>query len=172
MAYEVNANGAIAKVRNPWGVLGLSIITIGIYGFFWYYYVNREFKDFGAAMGDQELADSEPGSSVLAVTLGALIIVPAVISFIHTVQREQRVQELAGVEKVNGWLILIVYLVGIGGFVAHPYMQSMLNKAWERYPVIEGGEAPAIPAGAAATSQPAKQPAAQETPPPPPPPAQ
>ena len=37
MAYEVNANGAIAKVRNPWGVLGLSLITLGIYTIFWYY---------------------------------------------------------------------------------------------------------------------------------------
>lgn len=172
MAYEVNANGAIAKVRNPWGVLGLSLITVGIYTIFWYYYINREFRDFGAAMGDQELAQSNPTNSVLAITLGALIIVPAIISIINTVKREQRVQELAGVEKVNGWIVLILYLVI--GIAVYPYMQSTLNKAWERYPSLEPGQGGAIPAAAQAPAEPAQQPAAQqpaaqETPPPPPP---
>ena len=172
MAYEVNANGAIAKVRNPWGVLGLSIITLGIYTIFWYYYLNKEFKEYGAAQGDQELAESQPGMSVLAITLGALIIVPAIISFVRTVQREQRVQELGGVEKVNGWIVLILYLVI--GIAVPPYMQSSLNKLWERYPALaEGGGGGAIPAAqpAAQPAQPA-QPAGQEQPPPPPPPAQ
>ena len=172
MAYEVNANGAIAKVRNPWGVLGLSIITLGIYTIVWYYKVNKEFKEYGAAQGDQELADSNPTSSVLAVTLGALIIVPALISFYNTVKRAQRVQQLGGVEPLNGWIVLILFLV-ISPAV-YPYMQSELNKLWERYPgLTEGGGE--IPAG---TQQPAAAPAqqpappAQETPPPPPPPAQ
>ena len=137
MAYEVNANGAIAKVRNPWGVLGLSIITLGIYTIFWYYYINKEFKEYGAAQGDQELAESQPGMSVLAVTLGALIIVPAVVSWVRTVQREMRVQELGGVEKVNGWIVLILFLVV--GIAVPPYMQSSLNKLWERYPALAEG---------------------------------
>ena len=177
MAYEVNANGAIAKVRNPWGVLGLGLITLGIYNIFWYYYVNKEFKEYGAAQGDQELAESQPGMSVLAVTLGALIIVPAIISFVRTVQRQQRVQELGGVEKVNGWIVLILILV-ISPAV-YPYMQSSLNKLWERYPALAEGGAGAIPAAQPAQqpaqpAQPAQQPAqpGQEQPPPPPPPAQ
>jgi hypothetical protein len=170
MAYEVNANGAIAKVRNPWGVLGLGLITLGIYNIVWYYKINKEFKEYGAVQGDQELADSNPTNSVLAVTLGALIIVPAIISFYNTVKRAQRVQQLGGVEPMNGWIVLILLLV-ISPAV-YPYMQSELNKLWERYPSLtEGGGA--IPAG---TQQPAatpvQQPAAEETPPPPPPPAQ
>jgi hypothetical protein len=169
MAYEVNANGAIAKVRNPWGVLGLSLITIGIYTIVWYYKINKEFKEYGAAQGDQELADSNPGSSVLAITLGALIIVPAIISFINTVKRQQRVQQLGGVEPINGWIVLILYFVV--SLAIPPYMQSELNKVWERYPALTdgGGE---IPAGAEQPAATTQQPAQQETPPPPPPPAQ
>lgn len=169
MAYEVNANGAIAKVRNPWGVLGLSLITIGIYTIVWYYKINKEFKEYGAAQGDQELADSNPGSSVLAVTLGALIIVPAIISFINTVKRQQRVQQLGGVEPINGWIVLILYFVV--SLAIPPYMQSELNKVWERYPALTdgGGE---IPAGAEQPAATTQQPAQQETPPPPPPPSQ
>jgi Domain of unknown function (DUF4234) len=173
MAYEVNANGAVAKVRNPWGVLGLGLITLGIYTIFWYYYINREAKEYGAVQGDQELADSSPGSSVLAVTLGALIIVPAIISYYRTILRVQRVQELGGAEKVNGWIVLILILVISPA--AAPYIQSTLNKLWERYPSLAEGAGGAIPAG---TQQPAAQPEAQpaqpptEPPSPPPPPTQ
>jgi Domain of unknown function (DUF4234) len=176
MAYEVNANGAVAKVRNPWGVLGLGLITLGIYTIFWYYYINREAKEYGAVQGDEELANSSPGSSVLAITLGALIIVPAIISYYRTVLRVQRVQELGGAEKVNGWIVLILILVISPA--AAPYIQSTLNKLWERYPSLAEGAGGAIPAG---TQQPAAQPEAQqqpaqpppaEQPPPPPPPSQ
>jgi hypothetical protein len=166
MAYEVNANGAIAKVRNPWGVLGLSIITLGIYTVVWYYKVNKEFKEYGAAQGDQELADSNPTNSVLAVTLGALIIVPAIISFVNTVKRAQRVQQLGGVEPLNGWIVLLLYFVI--SLAIPPYIQSELNKVWERYPALTDGGG-AIPAGSEQPAAPAQQPAAQEAPPPTPP---
>lgn len=33
------------KIRNPWAVIGLSIITLGIYFIFWTYYVFTEMKD-------------------------------------------------------------------------------------------------------------------------------
>jgi hypothetical protein len=175
MAYEVNANGAVAKVRNPWGVLGLGLITLGIYTIFWYYYINREAKEYGAVQGDEELANSSPGSSVLAITLGALIIVPAIISYYRTILRVQRVQELGGVEKVNGWIVLVLILVISPA--APPYIQSTLNKLWERYPSLAEGGGGAIPAGSQAPAQteaqqPAAQPAATEPPPPPPPPTQ
>jgi Domain of unknown function (DUF4234) len=165
MAYEVNANGAIAKVRNPWGVLGLSIITLGIYTIVWYYKVNKEFKEYGAAQGDQELADSNPTNSVLAVTLGALIIVPAIISFVNTVKRAQRVQQLGGVEPLNGWIVLLLYFVI--SIAIPPYIQSELNKVWERYPALTDGGG-AIPAGTEQPAAPAQQPAGQETSSPPP----
>jgi Domain of unknown function (DUF4234) len=176
MAYEVNANGAVAKVRNPWGVLGLGLITLGIYTIFWYYYINREAKEYGAAQGDQELAESQPGMSVLAITLGALIIVPAIVSYYRTILRMQRIQELGGVEKVNGWIVLILILVISPA--APPYIQSTLNKLWERYPSLAEGAGGAIPAGTEQPQAPAQQPVSQAQQPvsqeqqPPPPPAQ
>ncbi len=170
MAEEVNANGAPVKIRNPWGVVGLSIVTLGIYYWFWYYYLNRELRDYGRAMGDQELAESQPGMSVLAVTLGALIIVPAIVSVYRFItQRVQRAQELGGVEKVNGWIVLILIL--IISIAYPPYVQSTLNKLWERYGTGQAGipaPAPTATVGEAPAQQPA--PPAGETPPPPPPP--
>ena len=80
MAEEVAIAGteARAKLRNPLGVVGLSIITIGIYYIFWWYYINREMRDFGRAKGTD--LGQNPANSVLAITLGALIIVPAIVT--------------------------------------------------------------------------------------------
>ncbi len=75
--------GKTAKVRSIWWVVVLTIVTIGIYIFFWWYFVNREMADYGRARGTTELGDS-PGKSLLAITLGALVIVPAILSYINT----------------------------------------------------------------------------------------
>jgi hypothetical protein len=83
--------------------------------------------DYGKAKGSDELGDS-PGKSVLAITLGALIIVPALISTINTFKRVQAAQRLAGQEPLNGWIGLILYIVISPAFYA--YLQSGLNNVW------------------------------------------
>jgi uncharacterized membrane protein len=130
MAEEIQIAGtqATAKIRSPWAPALLPFVTLGIYAIVWYYKVNREMADLGRAKGTDELGDS-PVKSVLAVTFGALIIVPAVISLIHTAQRIQRAQRLTGVEpQLNGWLALVLALVISPAFYA--YEQSELNKVW------------------------------------------
>ena len=90
MAEEIQIAGtqSTAKTRDPFGVALLTLVTLGIYFFVWYYKVNREMSDLGRARGTAELGDS-PGTSLLAVTLGALIIVPAIVSLYNTFQRTQ-----------------------------------------------------------------------------------
>ena len=132
-AQEVKIQGteAMAKIRTPWVVAVLTLVTLGIYGLVWYYKINREMADLGRATGNtQELGDS-PGMSLLAVTLGALIIVPAIISIVHTHKRIVAAQRITGGgEPLNGWLVLIMFLVGLS-VVAYAYWQSGLNKALE-----------------------------------------
>ena len=120
--------GASAKIRSPFAPALLPLITFAIYLFFWWYYINRELRDYGRAKGTDELGTS-PGKSVLAITLGALIIVPAILSVIHTFQRMQKAQQLAGVEALNGWIGLVLYLVISPAFFG--YMQSGLNNVWK-----------------------------------------
>ena len=129
MAEEVQIPGsaAHAKIRSPWAAALLPIVTIGIYYFVWYYKINRELADLGRAKGADELGDS-PGKSLLAVTLGALVIVPALISVYHTAQRIQAAQRLHGIQPLNGWLALVMYLLIVPVFWA--YEQSELNKVW------------------------------------------
>ena len=132
-AQEVKIQGtdAMAKIRTPWVVAVLTLVTLGIYGLVWYYKVNREMADLGRATGHSEELGTSPGTSLLAITLGALIIVPAIISIVHTHQRIVAAQRITGGgEPINGWLVLIMFLVGLS-IVAYAYWQSGLNKAWE-----------------------------------------
>jgi hypothetical protein len=150
-------SGERAKLRNPLGVVGLSLITLGIYYFFWWYYINREMRDLGRARGAD--LGQNPGNSVLAVTLGALIVVPAIVSMWRTCDRIQRTQEVAGVQRgANGPIIFILLL--LIGPVGLWYAQSELNKAWEAQ------------AGGAPPSLPATEESAVPAPPPPPAPAE
>lgn len=125
MAETLNIGGQEFKKRSPLGVWGLSIITIGIYGFVWYYKINNEARRY---LGDDSI---KPGVSVLAVTLGVLLIVPPYVSIYRTGERIQRMQEKAGVtSQVSAALGLL------GAFVVAlyiPYYQEHLNRIWRRY---------------------------------------
>ena len=51
MAQEMTIRGTQApvKVRNPWAVALLPIVTLGIYHLVWWYRINRELRDYGYA---------------------------------------------------------------------------------------------------------------------------
>src|SRR3954467_8746708 len=147
MAQEVQIAGtpAKAKIRSPWAPALLPFITLGIYAAVWYYKINREMADLGRAKNTDELGDS-PGKSLLAVTIGWVIIVPAVLSLINTGKRVQAAQRLSGIDpQMNGWLAVVMGL--LISPVLYAYEQSELKKAWRNI-----GETPAIPAGEAAAA--------------------
>jgi len=132
------------KQRSPIGILGLMIITLGIYGIFWYYFVNKELAEIGKARGTEELGTS-PGTSVLATTLGAIIIVPAIVSFYNTWKRQQKAAELLGKPEIGfspiGGLILMYLIVGYCIF------QSGQNKVLAAQAQLPAGaEAAPLPA--------------------------
>ena len=150
MAEEVPiaGSGAAAKKRNPWGVFGLTLITLGIYLLFWWYYVNKEMVELGRAKGTDELGDS-PGTSVLALFPGGLIIVPALVSYYRGTQRMQAAARLTGAEPANGWIALILFLVL--GLAFPPYLQSSLNKVWDAQLPASAAAAPPPPTPAPAS---------------------
>lgn len=131
MAEEIQiANtGELAKVRNPLGVLGLTLITFGIYYFVWYFKLNKEMATYGQANGTEE-AGTSPGTSLLAITLGALVIVPSFVSTYRACKRLNTVEKLAG--RPDGmdagllWLLL-VFISPVGLYL----FQLNLNKALE-----------------------------------------
>jgi hypothetical protein len=122
------APGVVAKIRNPIAVVVFTIVTLGIYQVFWWYFANREMADYGRARGTTELGDS-PTKSTLALFPGALIVVPALWTVVTTFQRIQAAQRLTGAVPINGWLGLVIFLVISPVLIG--YMQSGLNSAWK-----------------------------------------
>jgi uncharacterized protein DUF4234 len=175
MEVALDQQGSTAKIRNPVLVAIFTVITLGIYGIYWWYQINREMVDYGRNRQTHDLGDN-PTMSLLAIFPGGLIIVPAIISMINTVGRIGRAQEISiGRRTMNGWVVLGVILGGIIipflGLVAYGYMQAELNKVWEN---VQRGDAQLGSGYAAdpyAAPQAAPDPyAAPQAPPPPPPP--
>ena len=131
------APGAVAKIRNPIVVVVFTIITLGIYQVFWWYYANRELADYGRARGTNELGDN-PARSTLALFPGAFLIVPAIWTTVTTFKRIQAAQRLTGETPINGWLGFVLALVFSPALIG--YMQSGLNSAWKAArPMSEAG---------------------------------
>jgi hypothetical protein len=112
MAEEIAIRGSNypAKQRNPLGPIGLSIITLGIYYFFWYYFVNKELAELGKARGSNELGDN-PMTSLLALIPGFILIVPPYVSLWNTWKRQQAARQMFGVQEgidnVPGFLLSV-----------------------------------------------------------------
>ncbi len=152
-AIQIQGSSYQGKIRNPLGVIGLSIITLGIYGIFWYFYVNKELAEIGKAHNSDECGDS-PGTSVLAVTLGALIIVPAFVSAYNFCKRLQAAERLSGAPQgmEPGLLfVLYVFISPVASYIAQSNMNKVLEAQAGRAPGGTGG----VLGEGSATTQPA-----------------
>lgn len=138
-----------AKIRNPWGVLGLSIITFGIYGIFWWYYINRELRDLGRAKGVAGLGDNPTLSTIAYVLGGFALAIPTIWTLVTTTRRAQHGQRAQGHQPFSGWLAALVYIgtLGIGTAV---FLQYAMNRIWEEATVAPPPGVAAGPAGAQA----------------------
>jgi hypothetical protein len=145
MAYEMNIRGTEheVKVRNPWAVALLPIITLGIYHLVWWYKINKELKAYGEAKGFD--LGQNPTNSLLALVPGFLIIVPPLVTYWRGTKRVQGASKIAGREPVNGWIVVILYLLLAPGMWF--YLQSALNQVWEQEAESLPGQ-PAPPAQA------------------------
>ena len=126
----IQGAGTTAKVRNPLGVIGLNLITLGIYGIFYWYFINREMADLGRARGRPDLGDN-PMMSVIAITIGGLVIIPAIVSFWNTLKRIETSQDVTmGSNNFSPVLCVVLVLLVITSPVATYLMQSNLNQSW------------------------------------------
>jgi hypothetical protein len=130
MADLVVRDGIGFKRRNPWGVFGLTIITIGIYYVVWWYKINNELKNFGV--------NNDPLVATLAVTLGAFVIVPPFVSAFKTADRILTAQDMVNASERIVPVLALVLVLFVSAF-ASPYYQSQLNKVWDAL-VAQGAE--------------------------------
>lgn len=105
------------------------MITIGIYGFYWYYQVNKELAALGRARGSEELG-TKPMNSLLAAFPGILVLVPFAISGYNTGERVQAGQRGSGAGETINPIIAVVLMFAFFP-IAIFYVQQELNKVWE-----------------------------------------
>jgi hypothetical protein len=155
---DIRGSSHPGKIRHPLGVIGLSLITLGIYWWVWYYMTNKELAEIGRANNTDELGDS-PGMSLLAVTLGAFIIVPPFVSLWNYSKRVDAATRLTGGQPRLEQPIMFVLWVLLG--VVSIYLtQESLNDTLK----AQGGGAAAL--GAPQQAPQAQEPAAEPTQPP------
>src|SRR5437764_14206860 len=128
MAYELQIRDSEerVKIRSPWAVALLPIITLGIYHLVWWYRIHKELRDYGRAKG-YDLGQN-PTNSVLAVFPGAIVVVPVLITYWRGTKRVQQAARVGGRQPLNGWIALILYL--LIGPVFWAYLQVSLNELW------------------------------------------
>ena len=124
MAEVLHLDSGSVKIRNPCGVFLLVLVTLGIYYLVWYYKTNRELANYG--VGDS------PGLSLLAVTLGGLLVVPPFVSEWRYYRRIGEAQARAGMEhrisRVTGFLLYLIALILLPFETV--YAQHHLNRLW------------------------------------------
>lgn len=116
------AVGTIGKSRNPWAVIGLSIITFGIYSLYWQYATFKEMKEYsGRGIGG--------GLGLLfAILLGIvnLFLLPSEVGELYSNE---------GSQPPVSWLTAFWVLIPlIGGIIWVIRTQGQLNAYWNAHP--------------------------------------
>lgn len=130
---QIRNSRDLVKIRSPWAVALLTLITLGIYTIVWWYRVNRELHDYGRVRG-YDLGQN-PTNSLLALFPGGFLIVPALITYWRGTKRVQAAGRLANTQQPVGWIALILFVAGIFtyGVLAlafFAYLQVSLNDLW------------------------------------------
>ncbi|TMK31450.1 MAG: DUF4234 domain-containing protein [Actinobacteria bacterium] len=135
MAEIVTIQGKQYPKRNPLGVLGLTLITLGIYGLYWYYKINEEIKNF---TNDETIS---PVRSLMAFIFGWIILVPPFIAMYNTAKHVQEMEQRAGVQQQIEPALTVIFMLLIS-IVNGLYVQEHLNRVWDR---AAGQQAPIAP---------------------------
>jgi cytochrome bd-type quinol oxidase subunit 2 len=124
VAELLRIRGRDVKVRRPWGVFFLSLVTVGIYYLVWYFKTNKELRSFGI--------DVSPGIALLAVSLGGILIIPPFVSqwrFYKRIGRAQQNVEMDHrISHVTGFVLYLIALIFLPIEVV--YAQHHLNRLW------------------------------------------
>lgn len=115
--------GPVGKVRNPWAVIGLSLITLGIYFLYWTYQVFREMKEHTyQGVGG-------PIGLVIGIFVGIVnsFLIPSEIGNMYA--RAGQAKPVSGVTGFWTFIPLVGFIIWI------IKVQGALNRRWETAPV-------------------------------------
>jgi hypothetical protein len=118
------ATGTVGKIRNPWAVILLSIVTIGIYSLYWQYASFKEMKNYtGLGIGG--------GLGLLfAILIGIVntFLLPAEVGNMYAAEGKEK--------PVSGLTGFWVFLPIIGSFIWIFKVQGNLNRNWQAHATV------------------------------------
>jgi hypothetical protein len=114
--------GPIGKVRSTWAVIGLSIITFGIYGFYYYFATHEEMKQHSG-----EGVGGAVGLVLAIFTLGLVtpFVLPNEVGNLYARQGRAR-----PVSATTGLWVLLGSFILIGPLVWMIKTNGALNAYW------------------------------------------
>jgi hypothetical protein len=117
--HGATSSGFLGKDRSPASVLGLSLITFGIYYLVWYHHINAEIKRH-----DPDIKVS-PGWCVVA----ALVPIANIISAYSTAARIRQMQLDDGQSDTISPVVALLLVIFLG--IGYPlYIASQLREHW------------------------------------------
>ena len=124
MASTVTVDGRPYLRRNPLGVVGLTLITFGIYGLYWWWKINDELR---LVEGDDSIS---PTRSLMAMLFGWIIIVPPFIAAWNTAKHIEGFERRLGVQQTVEPILVLVLMVLLA-IANGAYLQDHLNRGWD-----------------------------------------
>jgi hypothetical protein len=124
MASTVTVDGRPYLRRNPLGVVGLTLITFGIYGLYWWWKVNDELR---LVEGDDTIS---PTRSLMAMLFGWIIIVPPFIAAWNTAKHVEGFERRVGVQQTVEPILVLVLMILLA-IANGAYLQDHLNRGWD-----------------------------------------
>jgi len=85
------------KYRNMWGQVGLMIITLGIYAFYWFYQTSMEMK----GLANDQYASPGLWTILLFVPFGC----------IYSYYKHGELYEKIATDKLNRWIVFILWII-------------------------------------------------------------
>ncbi|MHB1783582.1 MAG: DUF4234 domain-containing protein [Acidimicrobiales bacterium] len=116
---ETVAQDGLGKDRSPAAVLGLSIITLGIYFYVWYYKINNEIRRHDPSI------NVKPGLAVIAAMLPIFNLVSAYSTAARI--RQMQLDEHATQTISPVVALLLLMFLGIGFPL---YLASQMREHW------------------------------------------
>ena len=135
MAETVTIDGRTYLRRNPLGVVGLILITLGIYFFYWWWKINDELR---LVEHDDSIS---PTRSLMAMLFGWLIIVPPFIAAWNTGTHIASFERRTGVQQTVEPILVLVIMVVLS-IANGAYLQDHLNRGWDAAGRLGPGESP------------------------------
>lgn len=121
------ATQPLGKKRNPFAVILLSLITLGIYSLYWYGAINAEIRRHDPRI------HVRPGLAVLA----QLVPFVNLVSGHNTAERVKRLEMADGMPSQISPVLSVLFLIFLG--IGYPIqVQSHLNAHWDHH-LMEAG---------------------------------